>query len=188
MTQQGRQPHLVVDNDISLFLVEEQDAEPLYRLVDANRAHLREWLPWLDGTQSVEDERAFIHRTQQQYKNGEGLSCLISYRDEVAGTIGFHGLNWINRQVEIGYMLGKSFEGKGIMTRSCRTMVDYAFRALNVNRVQIRCATGNVRSCAVPQRLGFTREGVVRQAEWLYDRFVDLVVYSMLVEEWQGES
>ena len=184
MIQRGRQPQLVVDNDIALFLVEEQDAEPLYTLVDANRARLREWLPWLDGTQSVEDELAFIHRGQEQYKNGEGLSCVIFYRGELAGTIGFHGLNWINRKVEIGYMLGKSFEGKGIMTRSCRAMVDYAVRALNVNRIQVLCATGNLRSCAVPQRLGFTREGVLRQAEWLYDHFVDLVVYSMLASEW----
>ena len=70
------------------------------------------------------------------------------------------------------------------MTRACAAMVSYAFREWPLNRVQIRCATGNVRSCAIPQRLGFTREGVIRQSEWLYDHFVDLVLYSMLASEW----
>jgi len=186
MSQQERQPYIVVDNDIALFITEEQDAPELFALVEANRAHLRAWLPWVDSTESVEDELAFIQRTREQFEHGEGVGCLIRYRGQFAGTIGFHGASELNRSIEIGYMLGKAFEGKGIMTRACKAMVSYAFREWHMNRVQIRCATGNVRSCAIPQRLGFTREGVMRQSEWLYDHFVDLVLYSMLASEWVG--
>ncbi len=73
------------------------------------------------------------------------------------------------------------------MTRACRALVDYAFAKLQLNRVEIRCATGNLRSQAIPERLGFTREGTLREGEWLYDHFVDLIVYSMLAREWPNE-
>ena len=64
-------------------------------------------------------------------------------------------------------------------------MVDYAFGELGLNRVQIRCARDNARSCAIPRRLGFTEEGALRQAEWLIDHFEDQVVYGILAEEWR---
>ena len=186
MTQQERQPFIVADTDISLFILEEQDAAALFTLVETNRAHLRAWLPWIDGTQSVEDEADFIRFTREEYENNKGFACLIRYRGQAAGTISCHALDSMNHSSEIGYWLGKVFEGKGIMTRACRAMVSYAFKELQMNRIQIRCATGNIRSCAIPQRLGFTREGVMRQSEWLYDHFVDLVLYSMLADEWHG--
>ncbi len=72
------------------------------------------------------------------------------------------------------------------MTGACRAMLEYAFRKLQLNRVTILCASGNLRSRAIPERLGFTREGVIREGEWLYDRFVDLIMYSMLAREWDA--
>jgi ribosomal-protein-serine acetyltransferase len=60
----------------------------------------------------------------------------------------------------------------------------HAFGELGLNRVVISCATENEKSCAIPERLGFRREGIERQAEWLYYRFVDHVTYSALASEW----
>ena len=71
------------------------------------------------------------------------------------------------------------------MTAACRALVDHACEELGLNRVSIACATENKKSCAIPERLGFRREGIVRQAEWLYDHFVDHVVYATLASEWQ---
>jgi ribosomal-protein-serine acetyltransferase len=62
--------------------------------------------------------------------------------------------------------------------------VDHAFEELGLGRVEIRAATGNARSRAIPIRLGLRDEGVVRRAEWLYDHFVDHVVYAISGEEW----
>ncbi len=72
------------------------------------------------------------------------------------------------------------------MTAACRAMVNHAFDELNLHRVEIKCATGNRKSCAIPERLGFTKEGVIKDGEWLYDRFVDLVLYRMLDQEWES--
>ncbi len=90
-----------------------------------------------------------------------------------------------NRSASIGYWLDAAFEGRGIATRCCRAMLDYAFGEMAMHRVEIRCATHNERSCAIPARLGFTREGVLREAEWVHDGYHDLVVWSMLSGEWK---
>ena len=56
---------------------------------------------------------------------------------------------------------------------------------LGLHRVEIRCGTGNLRSCAIPRRLGFTSEGVAREAEWVNDSWVDLFVWWMLEADWR---
>jgi ribosomal-protein-serine acetyltransferase len=103
----------------------------------------------------------------------------------MVGGIGFHSLNWSAQKVEIGYWLAASMQGKGLMTKATVALITYAFQELMLNKVEIHCATGNMRSRAIPERLGFTQEGVIREAEWLYDHYVDLVVYGMLAREWR---
>lgn len=177
---------LPVAADVELSLLNEEDATPLFALIERNRAYLREWLPWVDYETSVEDSRRFARRSVQRYLDNEGCDMGIRYQSQLAGVISFHTVNWPNRQVEIGYWLGADFQGHGIMTGACRAMLEYAFRKLQLNRVTILCASGNLRSRAIPERLGFTREGVIREGEWLYDRFVDLIMYSMLAREWDA--
>ena len=72
-----------------------------------------------------------------------------------------------------------------MITRVLRGAADYLFGELQLHRVEIRCGTGNRRSCAIPQRLGFTREGVSREAEWVNDRWVDLAIWGMLAQDWR---
>jgi ribosomal-protein-serine acetyltransferase len=177
-----------VDDEVELRILEEWDAPELFRLIERNRAYLREWLPWVDYETSVEDSRNFVRRCLQYYLDNEGFTMGIHYQDQLVGVIGYHRVEWPSRKVEIGYWLSADFQGKGIMTRACRAVVRYAFEKLLLNRVTILCASGNLRSRAIPERLGFTQEGTLREAEWLYDHFVDLVVYSMLAREWAGNA
>lgn len=174
-----------VDDDIVLQPPEETDAEELYRLIDRNRAYLRQWLPWLDMEQSPADTLRFIRFVRDQQLRNESLNLCIRYRGALCGVIGFHRFDWVNRATSVGYWLAEDFQGKGIMIRSCKAMVDFAFRNFMFHRVEIRCATGNLKSRAIPERLGFREEGMIREAEWLYDHFVDLIVYGMLSPEWQ---
>ena len=71
------------------------------------------------------------------------------------------------------------------MTRSCKALVNFVFDEIGLNRVEIRAAVHNWKSRAIPERLGFTQEGIIRDAEWLYDHYVDHVVYGMLKREWR---
>jgi ribosomal-protein-serine acetyltransferase len=71
------------------------------------------------------------------------------------------------------------------MTAAVKALIDEGFQRLELNRIQARVATGNHRSQAVCDRLGLKKEGVLRQAEWLYDHYVDLTMNSVLRAEWK---
>jgi ribosomal-protein-serine acetyltransferase len=87
---------------------------------------------------------------------------------------------------EIGYWLGEAASGRGVMTRAVRAMLGFAFDDLKLNRVALQADVRNTRSRAVAERLGFTLEGVRRQAWVVHDEFVDFAAYAMLASDWRG--
>ncbi|MEC5425109.1 GNAT family protein [Virgibacillus sp. C22-A2] len=178
---------LEIDEHITIKLLAVRNAEELYKLTDGSRDQLREWLAWVDTTKSSDDSSAFIEHTIQSFKENKSLTTGIFFKDELAGTAGFNSFDWINKIGYIGYWLAPLYQGQGIMTRVTQTLTDYAFNELNLNRVDIRAAYENKKSRAIPERLGFVKEGQIRQAEWLYDHYVDHVVYGMLESEWKKQ-
>lgn len=173
-----------VDEELEIRAWAPTDAEEKFALIDANRAHLRQWLPWLDREKSVVDALAFIRRAAEQAERNDGFHAGVWRDDHLLGGIGLHYVDWVNRKTEIGYWLAEPQQGHGVVTRCCRALVGRVFGEWGLNRVSVLCATGNNRSRAIPQRLGFTHEGTYRQAEWLYDHFVDLAGYGLLAEDW----
>jgi ribosomal-protein-serine acetyltransferase len=165
---------------------EHGDAEAIFRAVERNRGHLGEWLPWVARTQSPEDIRSFITRTREQFEENRSPSSGIWLDGELAGCVGSHAVDYENRNCSIGYWLDAARQGQGIMTRCVTVLLDYLFYDLQVHRVEIRCGTGNFRSCAIPERLGFLREGVLRDSQWVANRWLDMVIWSMLEGEWQA--
>jgi len=169
-------------------LLEPRHALDLFELVNSNRAQLREWLPFVDGYKSIKVATQFITRNREENSGEKGLVMGIWAGKLLAGVITFDTIDWSNRAALIGFWLGKSFQGKGIMTRSCNALIDLAFDELRLNRIEISCAVENRRCRLIPERLGFKQEGVSRQREWLYDHFVDTVSYGMLASEWKNRT
>jgi ribosomal-protein-serine acetyltransferase len=172
-----------IDDRHKLRLLHISDAEELCKLINANSTYLRQWMPWVDSTNNVAHSENFIRSTLQQFANNEGFAAAICDNDRIIGVVGFNRIDRDNRIGYIGYWLSEPYQGKGIVTISCQMLINYAFDTLNLNRLVITCATENQRSRAIPLRLGFAHEGVLRDAEWLYDRFVDHDVYALLVSD-----
>jgi ribosomal-protein-serine acetyltransferase len=173
---------------IELRLFQMRDAAELLEAVERDRAHLREWLPWVDQTRSIDDIRGFIHRVHVQFGANQGPQAALWVEGRIVGSLGCHPIDWANRHCSVGYWMGSAHQGRGIMTRACAVLLDYLFNDLGVHRVTIQCGVGNDRSCAIPERLGFEREGVVRHGQWVNDRWVDLIVFGMLDYEWQRRA
>jgi ribosomal-protein-serine acetyltransferase len=102
---------------------------------------------------------------------------------EEAASGGLLGIEWEPRKTGIGYWLAEEHQGRGLMTRAVQAVTDYAFDELELNRVEIQAGRDNRRSRAIPERLGFQQEGVLRDYERVGDRYLDIVVYALLAGE-----
>lgn len=171
-----------IDEEVSLRMFHEGDAEEFYHLIMNSKLYLKEWLGWLDYIKSVEDTRKNIKERLKDFVENGGYpkSFAIIYKGSIAGTIGFNEINKMNKTGTVGYWLGENFQRNGIMTKALQALIDYGFKELGLHKIEIRVATENKKSRALPERFGFVEEGKIKQAEWLYDHYVDHVVYGLL--------
>lgn len=166
-----------VDSELNLVLVQESLARPLFDLIERNRDHLGQWLPWVPMTRCVADTTAFIRKSLVAYAHGNGMGCAIEYLGEIVGVISYHEIDQGRRRVEIGYWLASDYGGKGIMTRCCKCLIDYAIEKLCMEHVEIKVAVGNTKSKAICQRLGLDFQRLEEKGENLGGAPVDLEVY-----------
>jgi ribosomal-protein-serine acetyltransferase len=176
----------VIDSSLALRVLRQDDAAELFALTDVNRAHLRRWLPWVDLVTSEEDSRSFLETVTAQREDGRGPTFGIVHEGALAGIVGYLPVDRVNRIGEIGYWLAERFQGRGVMTQCCRFVVRYGFLTLDLNRIQIAAGVDNLVSRAVPERLGFKFEGVLRARENLYGTFIDHAMYSLLRSEFDA--
>ncbi len=177
--------NIIVTADITLKPPKLEYAPTIFKLVEQNRTYLGQWLPWVEGTQAESDTEGFLEHVIRLNHEGRQLSTVIFYKNEIVGLIGLNTIDAINRKGNIGYWLSADKQGLGIITKSCAGLVQYAFENLQLNKLVLLAAFENRKSRAVPERLGFTQEGVLRDDVKLNGVFVDIVVYGLLKEEWE---
>lgn len=160
-------------------------APELFVLTDKNRDHLAPWLIWVPETKEVADSAKFITRVLAEMDDDSSLELGLWYQDKLIGCIGLHALSFKNRRASIGYWLDSDFQGQGIMTQSVTSLINYCYSTLNLNRLHIQASTENPHSYSIPERLGFTKEGIARQFETINGRILDYIQYSLLKSEWK---
>ena len=169
-----------IDDNVNLELINEKHSQAIFEMVDNNRPQLRKWLSFVDKMQTVEFVENFVKGTMQRNLDGIEYAFVIIQNDIIVGRIGIYKLDLQNKIGEIGYWLVENKEGKGIITKSCRGLIDFCFHNLEINRIEIKCGTENLKSMKIPEKLNFTFEGIIRQGELLYGKFIDLNFYSLL--------
>ena len=174
-----------VDDQIKIEMLQQQHKEELFDLIDNNRDHLRKWLLWVDKRKSAQDFESIIPIWITNYANNNGFDAGIRYNGTLVGMIGLHFIDWKNRETSIGYFLAEQYQGKGIVTRCVRALVNYLFEEMEIHRIEIQVAENNRRSIAIPEKLRFTQEGIKREGQWLYDHYENLIIFSMLKREWK---
>ena len=176
---------LRVNDEIELVPLVVAQSARLFAVVDANRAYLREWLPWVDRTTSVADTTAFLEACVRDRDAGLAYGFLIERARDVCGTLGLNRIDKANRSADLGYWLAKDFQRQGIVTAACEALLRFGFSSAQLNRVTLAAAVGNERSVRLAERLGFSYEGTSREAEWVNDRFVDHARYALLKRDWE---
>ncbi len=175
--------NLKVDEDLQLDLLKEHRAEIFFALLDRNREYLEIWVPWVSRIKSSAKAGELIKSWERQYARNDGLVAGIWFKGELAGIINLNYVHWQNRCTNIGYWLGEPYQGRGIVTKSCRALINYAFQEKELHRIEIDPPAANLKSCAVAERLGFSKEGILRKKWLVQGEYVDGVLYSLLAED-----
>jgi len=183
-----RIPRLILSDAHRLEVPRLEHSDVLFRQINSNRNYLKQWLPWLDQAKKPVDSLQFLAQNKTFYETGKPFNFGIFYNEELVGMIGYISIDRPNRVAGIGYWLSEAATGNGLMIQSVMALCDYAYDREGMNRIYIRCATGNRGSRNIPERLCFHYEGTQRDAEWLYDHYVDLECYSMLERDWPGSE
>jgi ribosomal-protein-serine acetyltransferase len=159
------------------------DAAELTEAVATNREHLARWLPFAES-HGFEDSVEYLDRKRLQIEANDGFEGPIVLDGRIVGVAGFHAIDWINRSSSIGYWLTADAVGRGLMTSTVTALVDHAFGTWDLHRVIIEAVVDNARSRAIPERLGFREEALLREAKLVRGRYEDAVLYAMLASEW----
>lgn len=171
--------------DAQLRPLRAADAEPLHELVLANRERLRPWFGWLKDDHRLEDTDAFVKLSLRREEANDGVEFALMIDGQLAGLVGYHPVCWPHRRTAIGYWIDRAYEGRGYITRSVIALLDHAFDRWSLHRIEITADVRNRRSRRVPERLGFTFEGVRKDYMYRHGQFHDEAVYVMLAPDWR---
>ncbi len=176
-----------ISDKLILAQIKASHSNELFKLTDRNRLYLKQWLPWLDFIVTEEDTSDYIKRAIALHQDSRCITFVINYQGKTSGIIGFNPIDRTNKIGEIGYWLSEDCQGNGIITQACRVLIKIGFDDFGLNRIQIPAAEHNLKSRAVPERLGFVFEGIIRDKELLYGNYVNHAMYSLLRREYERD-
>ncbi|WP_135667414.1 GNAT family N-acetyltransferase [Halorhabdus rudnickae] len=170
-------PVFLEGETVALRPIEEEDLA----FVQRERSDERVWrtLGW-PVPSNREQVEAFYEET---ISDEETIHLLITVDEEPVGMVSFHDLSEKDRRGELGYWVAADHHGNGYATDAIGTIVAYAFRDLGLHRVEAKVFDGNDASRRVLEKLGFTHEGIHREATFSDGQFRDVHWYGVLAEE-----
>ncbi|WP_079707904.1 GNAT family N-acetyltransferase [Paraliobacillus ryukyuensis] len=138
------------------------DGKAVYQAIQASKEELKQWLSFAQKDQTEEETEINIREAYVKFIKREDLRLLLFNKQTgvLVGSSGLHQINWDVPRFEIGYWLDTRYSGQGYMTEAVQGICQFAFDELGANRIEICCDEKNQKSRAIPERLGFTLEGI----------------------------
>lgn len=171
---------------IALVPIDGSDAAELWEAVDASRAWLKPWLPWVPYQTDRQASQQFVEASATDWDHSRALRFGIRTRPsgQLVGVIGLEACIEMHRSCDLGYWLRHDAARRGYMAEAAQLCLQFGFGQVGFHRTRVAAATTNHASLRVIGRLGFRFEGVARHAEWCDGRWLDHAFFSMLDQEW----
>jgi len=118
-------------------------------------------------------------------ESGAGIVFAIQSAGRLAGVVDLKHVNWAYKVAEVGYWVAPWARGRGVASRATRALAEWAICDHGFERVELFAATGNIASQRAAEKAGFVREGVARNAGYVHDGRVDLVLFSLVPDDLQ---
>ena len=153
--------------------------DKLFELIDSSREFLREYLFWVDDTQSVDDVRQITDIFQENWKKQEAFEYVFLDRktEMLVGAGGIHTISYLHHFAQYGYYLNKKEIGQGYITEAVSLLERELFER-GIHRLEIVCDVNNLASAAVAKRCGFELEGMMREARYAYGQYRDELLFA----------
>jgi len=168
---------------------EPRDAALLSTAIEESTEHLRAWMPWMrEEPRDLDDRIEFLRILRAKFDRDEEYVYGIfdAAEQRVLGGAGLHD-RLGEDALEIGYWVHAARLGEGLATEAAGALTRVAFEALSVERVEVHCDPKNVRSAAVPKKLGFTLDATLRKRALRPDGTRrGTMIWSLLLEEYSG--
>ena len=150
-----------------------------------------ETIKYLSGVftwpQTVRNSEEFLEMRLSGGRREAGFVIADRETQDYIGQADLMDINWIDRCATVGIVIGnKKNRGCGVGTEALALLCDYAFMQLGLHRVQLDVYSGNSRGIACYERAGFVKEGVKRRARYCGGVFMDVILMSVLREEWEA--
>ena len=168
-----------------------RDADAITEAVRSSLPELMTWLPWAYAHYGRDDALAFVRESVQAWREGRAFDFAIRHPDDPdrhLGNISLWHVSRIGKSGEIGYWIRSDATSDGIASEATATLLEVGFTHLDLHKVNLRIAVGNRASERVAEKLGFTREGVLREELQIRGRWVDHTLYSMIDHEWAARQ
>jgi ribosomal-protein-serine acetyltransferase len=168
-----------------LVPIDAPDGQELWEAVDSSRWHLERWLPWVPYNNNPEASMRYAEACAVDWDAGRAMRFAIRDKGsrQLLGVVGLDACVHLHRSCELGYWLRRDAVGRGLMTESALSLVDFGFTRVGLHRIRCAAATDNVPSLRVIQRLGFHFEGIARQAELVGSRWLDHALFARLATD-----
>ncbi|MDH3306883.1 MAG: GNAT family N-acetyltransferase [Acidimicrobiia bacterium] len=183
------QPHSRMTRRLELRPFKKRDVEPLLEAVTGSMTALYPWLPWASHAYNRADATRFVRESMRAFRDQRAYDFAIRLRDDSdpglhIGNVSIWYMSRGFRAGEVGYWVRSDMAGTGIATEVAARMVQVGFEELRMHRVVLRIAVGNRASERVAEKMGFTREGVLREELEVHGKWLDHTVYSLLEHEY----
>jgi RimJ/RimL family protein N-acetyltransferase len=173
-----------LDDHARLRPLEPWQAPEFLAHIDRARPLVDPWIPWASLTTDLASARSTLQRYADLSSSDSGRIYGIWLDGVLVGGVMFTRFDASSGVCEIGCWLEEAGQGRGLVTRACRALIDWAFTERGMSRVEWWVAAGNTRSIASARRLGMTRDGVLRQRYPHRGVRHDSEVWSVLAQEW----
>lgn len=165
-----------------------RDTAALNDAIRISLPDLNEWLPWARTNYQSGDAGAFIRDSLQAWKEDRAWDYTIresTHPDRHLGNISMWTVSKLGKIAELGYWVRSDETSRGICTEAANAILDEAFRSEGFHKVIMRIAVGNHASTRVAEKLGFTREGILREELLIRGNWVDHSLWSILDREFK---
>ncbi|MFJ6794977.1 GNAT family N-acetyltransferase [Streptomyces sp. NPDC091268] len=163
-------------------------AQEFLEHMDRARPYVDPWIPWATFSTDLASATATLQRYADQQAKDNRRICGIWLDGTLVGGVMFTSFDAATGVCEVGCWLEEGGAGRGLVTRACRVLIDWAFGQRGMSRVEWWVASGNTRSVEAARRLGMTRDGVLRKRHPYRGERHDTEIWSVLAEEWAGAA